>query len=88
MSNAEAAVIPDIYADPRMPIEAYRNTFVRSGAMVPAGRVYPMAAIGAYWAAYHAADASQMEILGALADSVAVALELDQPTGDRQTLSR
>src|SRR5215467_12485878 len=35
MLNREPAVIEDIYADPRIPAEAYRPTFVKSLAMVP-----------------------------------------------------
>jgi len=35
MLNRQPAVIEDIYADPRIPADAYRPTFVRSLAMVP-----------------------------------------------------
>ena len=42
-------VIPDIYADSRVPHDAYRPTFVRSMAMYPIGLFEPSMAIGAYW---------------------------------------
>jgi hypothetical protein len=49
MLNAQTAVIEDIFADPRIPHDAYRPTFVRSLIMTPAGADSPAAAIGAYW---------------------------------------
>jgi hypothetical protein len=67
--HAQPAVIPDIYADPRVPADAYRPTFVRSMAMVPIGRETPLGAIGAYWAHHHEATEDQLEILRTLADS-------------------
>jgi GAF domain-containing protein len=75
MLNATSAVIPDIYADPRVPGDAYRSTFVKSLAMVPVGRPIPFAAIGAYWARHHDATNEEVEILQALADSAALALQ-------------
>ena len=68
MLHGTPAIIPDIYADERVPIEAYRTTFVKSMAMVPVGRP-PVAAIGAYWATPHEATQSQIETLAAIADS-------------------
>src|SRR5688572_21632047 len=35
MLHRQPAVIPDIYADDRIPHEAYRPTFIKSLAMVP-----------------------------------------------------
>ena len=75
MLNRRAAVIPDIYADPRVPAEAYRPTFVKSLAMVPIRSLDPIGAIGVYWATHHEADAHQVLVLQALADSTAVAME-------------
>lgn len=49
MMNAQTAVIPDIFADDRIPHDVYRKTFVRSLVMAPVGFDTPMAAIGAYW---------------------------------------
>jgi GAF domain-containing protein len=48
MLNDDTAIVPDIETDPRIPLEAYRTTFVRSLVMVPVGSP-PTAAIGAYW---------------------------------------
>ncbi|HEY4274318.1 MAG TPA: GAF domain-containing protein [Rhizomicrobium sp.] len=50
MRNNQTAVIEDIFADPRIPHDAYRPTFVKSLIMTPIGETSPVAAIGAYWA--------------------------------------
>jgi PAS domain S-box-containing protein len=75
MLNRQPAVIPDIYSDPRVPHEAYRPTFVKSLAMVPIRTVDPVGAIGTYWATHHQATDEEVQLLQALADSTAVALE-------------
>lgn len=75
MTHRKPAIIPDIFADPRVPIDAYRPTFVRSMAMVPIGVDTPVGAIGAYWATPHEATPDQLERLRALADSAL--LEID-----------
>jgi GAF domain-containing protein len=51
MLNAQTAVIEDVFADPRIPHDAYRRTFVKSLIMTPAGQDAdgPVAALGAYW---------------------------------------
>src|ERR1700761_3247345 len=49
MLNAQTAVIEDVFADPRIPHDAYRPTFVKSLIMTPVGEKSPVAAIGAYW---------------------------------------
>src|ERR1051325_11027208 len=75
MMNREAAVIEDIYADPRVPVDAYRPTFVKSLAMVPIRTVSPIGAIGNYWASRHLATEQEVKALQALADSTSVAME-------------
>jgi signal transduction histidine kinase len=75
MLHGEAVSIPDIYADERIPHDAYRPTFVKSLTMVPIRRSDPIGAIGNYWASEHESDPAELEVLQALADSVAVALE-------------
>src|ERR1700755_228817 len=50
MLNRDAAVIPDIYRDTRIPHDLYRPTFVKSLVMVPIRRLDPIGAIGNYWA--------------------------------------
>ena len=74
MRHRERAVIPDIYADPRIPHDAYRPTFVKSLAMVPVRTEAPVAAIGAYWADQHTATADELSILETLANATALAL--------------
>jgi signal transduction histidine kinase len=75
MLNKQAAIIEDIYADPRIPIDAYRPTFVRSLVMVPIRSREPIGAIGTYWAERHRASEEEVELLQALADSTSVAME-------------
>lgn len=50
MRTGRSAIIPDVFADPRIPHELYRRTFVRSMAMVPVSEARSIAALGAYWA--------------------------------------
>lgn len=75
MLNRQPAVIPDIYVDDRIPINAYRVTFVKSLAMVPIRTLDPVGAIGNYWADQHEPTPQEVELLQALADSTAVAME-------------
>jgi signal transduction histidine kinase len=75
MLNGRHVAIPDIYADDRIPHDAYRPTFVRSLVMVPIRRADPIGAIGTYWATRHDAADGEIAALQALADSASVALE-------------
>lgn len=75
MLNRQAAVIEDIYADERIPHEAYQPTFVKSLAMVPIRSTDPIGAIGNYWADRHRPTDDEVALLQALADSTAVAME-------------
>lgn len=75
MLNRSPAVIPDIYADPRIPYEAYRPTFVKSLVMVPIRTRDPIGAIGNYWAKPHLPGHKEVQLLQALADSISIALE-------------
>lgn len=74
MEHRTTVVIEDVFADERIPHDLYRSTFVKSLAMVPVRREDPVAAIGAYWAAPHLADARELALLEALAGLAAVAL--------------
>jgi GAF domain-containing protein len=74
MQHNTPVVVPDIYEDPRVLHSAYRPTFVKSVAMVPVGSP-AFAAIGAYWANSHTATPSELEVLQAMADSAAIALQ-------------
>ena len=75
MLHETQVVIPDIYLDPRIPHDAYRPTFVHSLVMTPVRAGGGIAAIGTYWADQHLASPVEQEVLQALADSTAVALE-------------
>ena len=74
MTNRQAVVIVDVFADERIPHAAYRPTFVKSMAMVPVRDPDPVAAIGAYWAEPHQATELELRILKVLADASALAL--------------
>ncbi len=75
MLNRDAAVIPDIYVDPRIPHSLYRPTFVKSLVMVPIRKLDPIGAIGNYWAHSHRPSAHEVHLLQALADSTSIAIE-------------
>lgn len=75
MLNARSVVIPDVYADPRVPVEAYLPTFVKSLAMIPIRRTALIGAIGNHWSNRHEPSAEELAILQALADTTSVALE-------------
>jgi signal transduction histidine kinase len=84
MLNGAAAVIEDIYADPRIPIDEYRPTFVKSLAMVPMRREGPIGALGAYWASRHRPTDDEVRTLEAIADAVSIALMNVHLIGDMQ----
>ncbi len=66
--------IPDIYDDPRVPVDAYRPTFVRSMSMYPIGLMGPSMAMGAYWAEAGPIDPSTSALLASLARYAGVTL--------------
>lgn len=88
MTNGRSVVIPDIYADPRIPHDAYRPTFVKSLAMVPVRAEAPVAAVGAYWASTHEATAAEIRALEAIADAASLALTNVQLWADLQSVNR
>lgn len=73
MRNRQAAVIPNIFHDARIPHDIYRRTFVKSMQMVPVGE-NGEAAIGAYWAEYHDPSDQESMVLHALARMTAAAM--------------
>lgn len=75
MLNKKQVLIEDIFADDRIPHDAYRPTFVKSLAMVPIRTMDPIGAIGNYWAHNHVPTSEEVSILQALADITAVSLE-------------
>ncbi|HEY4116071.1 MAG TPA: ATP-binding protein [Rhizomicrobium sp.] len=78
MLHGEMAVVPDIYADARIPHDAYRPTFVKSLVMTPVKTTETIAAIGAYWAETRRFDETELVLLEALARSTAAALSAIQ----------
>ena len=74
MAERQSVAIEDVFADPRVPADLYRPTFVKSLAMVPIRRENPVGALGAYWASPHRARPEEMEALERLADTAVVAL--------------
>lgn len=75
MLHRMPAVVPDIYADARIPVDAYRPTFVKSLVMMPIRSEAPIGAIGTYWARSREVGADELELIQALADSTALAVE-------------
>ncbi|NUM58960.1 MAG: GAF domain-containing sensor histidine kinase, partial [Bdellovibrionaceae bacterium] len=75
MIHKKSVVIPDIYQDSRIPIEAYKPTFVKSLAMIPIRISDPVGAIGHYWAKPYTASEQDLELLQALTETVSVAIE-------------
>ena len=78
MAHRQTAVIADIFNDPRVPVDAYRTTFVRSMLMVPIGQIEPIAAVGAYWSEPGEPTDHEIALLEALARAASVALENDR----------
>ncbi len=88
MLNKRYAAIPDIYADERIPHDAYRPTFVKSLLMMPVRREDPIAAIGAYWARNHLATPVEIGVLQSLADAASLALNNVQLNTDLKAALR
>lgn len=80
MRNRQAAIIPNIFHDARIPHDIYRRTFVKSMQMVPVGETGE-AAIGAYWAEYHDPTDQESMVLHALARLTAAAMARVAPHG-------
>lgn len=88
MLHRRQVAISDIYADSRIPHEAYRPTFVQSLAMTPIRAEDPIGAIGAYWADQHEASPQELEVLQALGDAAALAFANVQLIEALQAASR
>lgn len=72
--HGQTVVLEDIYADARIPHEAYRSTFVQSLVMAPLGTVAPSGAIGCYWAHRHQASEREVRLIEQLASVMDQAL--------------
>lgn len=75
MLHRQTVLISDIYADDRVPLDAYRPTFVQSLAMAPIRSAAPIGALGAYWSTQHVPSPADVRHLEVIANSAAVALE-------------
>lgn len=79
MTHRQQVVIPDIRSDPRVPLQLYLATFVRSMAMTPIERGgESIGAIGVYWATYHHASEAELLAMRAMAESVAPCLSSER----------
>ncbi|MDM7915182.1 MAG: ATP-binding protein, partial [Candidatus Eisenbacteria bacterium] len=72
--HGTTAIVTDIESDPRIPIEEYRATFVRSAALAPIRPEDPLGALAIYWAVPRRATSTEIEVLIALADAAAIAV--------------
>lgn len=75
MTHGQTVAIPDVFRDPRVPVDAYRQTFVRSMLMVPIGRPDAVAAVGAYWSMPGQPSENEIALLEALARAASAGLE-------------
>lgn len=75
MQNGQSAAIEDIYADERIPADAYRPTFVKSLVMTPIRNKQPIGAIGCYWARRHKASDEEIHLVRNLADSTSLVMQ-------------
>jgi light-regulated signal transduction histidine kinase (bacteriophytochrome) len=75
MMNHKTVVIEDVFADDRIPADAYSPTFVKSLVMAPIREADPIGAIGNYWAQKRMPGEHEVKLLQALASLTAVTLE-------------
>lgn len=74
MTHGETVVIPDVYADARIPHDAYGATFVKSLVMTPVRPDDPVGAIGAYWSTVRQPSPDEVSALSVIARATATAL--------------
>ena len=75
MLARKPVIIPNVFADPRVPHYAYEPTFVKSMAMFPVGVDEPVAAIGAYWQKAGEVEQETIDLLRTLARSTAAVFD-------------
>ena len=76
MLNGATVAVEDIFADPRIPHDAYRRTFVRSLVMAPVRTHAPVAALGAYWSHRRSFSPREIATVEALADAAGGVLKI------------
>lgn len=74
MLNDRCAAIEDVFADPRIPHDVYRRTFVRSLIMAPVRTSSPVAALGTYWRDKRSFSDREIATVEALAGAIGDAL--------------
>lgn len=75
MLHKERAVIPDVYNDPRIPVDVYKPTFIKSLVMTPIRSQDPIGAVGTFWAKSYQPTEQEVELIQALVDGTSVAME-------------
>lgn len=75
MLNKKPVIINDIYKDERIPIEVYKNTYVKSLAVFPANHQDPEFAIGCYWDTHYSPDSEEIQLIQTLAEAANIAYE-------------
>jgi GAF domain-containing protein len=75
MLAKQSVCVANIEMDDRIPIDAYRPTFVRSLMMVPIGHRRPVGALGAYWSMTGVPDPERLAALERVADAAADAIK-------------
>jgi two-component sensor histidine kinase len=89
MLHHETVVVPDIFRDPRIPLDLYRPTFVRSLTMTPIGSDPAIAALGVYWSEVRQVRPEELTLLRKLADSAGEAMSrLSGSPGEARRPSR
>jgi signal transduction histidine kinase len=78
MQHNQAAVIPDIYRDPRVVLDTYRDTFVRSMVIVPVRTNEMTGAIGCYWTAPRLFSDEEVSFIEAMDRAASVAIAASQ----------
>jgi signal transduction histidine kinase/CheY-like chemotaxis protein len=82
MREKRSVAIADVFADPRIPHEGYRKTFVKSMVMAPIRKDSPLGAIGVYWRTEREPTGAEIEMVEMLANSAALAFENLQAYAD------
>jgi GAF domain-containing protein len=89
MLHGQTVAIEDVFADPRIPHDAYRRTFVKSLIMTPVSSVSPVAAIGAYWRErrrFNEREIAVVKTLGAAVGGVLAGLLAPKASGRSESL--
>lgn len=74
MIHQQVVAIEDVYADNRIPWDAYRPTFVKSLVIAPIRHESPIGALGLYWDRRHLATGREITTLKTLAHGAGMAL--------------